>query len=312
MKHGTHEVSFAPDFGHFFDTYSTAMTPPRQDLYRADGSVVGAIEANKVAELDSYRFQPVEFFTVPGADGTPLEAALIKPAGFDPAHKYPVIVHLYGGPGAQVVRDAWEGSDFLWHQLMAQKGFVIFLLDNRGTSGRGHKFETPVYHHLGQAELADQLAGVAWLTKQTYVDAKRLGIWGWSYGGYMTCLAMLRAGDVFKAGFAGAPVTDWMQYDTIYTERYMGTPEENPEGYLDSSPVSYADGLIGKLLIVHATGDDNVHFANTVELAESLVDAQKYVEVQLYAGRGHGISDPPARIHIFNRVTQFFLETLGQ
>jgi dipeptidyl-peptidase-4 len=195
---------------------------------------------------------------------------------------------------------------------MAQKGFVIFSVDNRGMAGRGHNFETPIYHHFGQAELADQLAGVSWLTKQTYVDRARIGIWGWSYGGYMTCMAMLRGGGVFKAGFAGAPVTDWRQYDTIYTERYMGTPQENPQGYRDSSPVNFAADLQGKLLIAHATGDDNVHFANTVELAESLVNAQKYAEYQIYAGRGHGISDAAARIHVFNRVTQFFLENLAK
>jgi dipeptidyl-peptidase-4 len=310
--HGTHEVDLAPDEGHFLDTYSTAANPPRQDLFRADGASVAALAENRVAELDTYRLQPVEFFTVPGADGTPLDASLIKPADFDPSRKYPVIVHLYGGPGAQEVRDAWQGADFLWHQLMARKGFVIFALDNRGTSGRGHNFETPIYHHFGEVELADQLAGAAWLARQPYVDPSRIGIWGWSYGGYMACLAMLRAGDVFKAGFAGAPVTDWRQYDTIYTERYMGTPQENPQGYRYSSPVNFADGLQGKLLIAHATGDDNVHFANTVELAEKFVEAQKYAEYQIYAGRGHGIGDADARIHIFNRVTQFFLENLAK
>jgi dipeptidyl-peptidase-4 len=309
--HGTHEVSVAPDFAHFFDTYSNATTPPRQDLAKTDGTLVATITANKVAELDGYHLQPGEMFTVPGADGTPLDAELIKPADFDPSRKYPVIVHLYGGPGSHEVADQWQGTMYLWHELMAQKGFVIFVLDNRGTSGRGHKFETAIYHHFGEAELADQLAGVAWLKKQAYVDPARIGIWGWSYGGYMTCMAMLRAGDVFKAGFAGAPVTDWLQYDTIYTERYMGTPQENPDGYRDSSPVTYAAGLKGKLLIIHATGDDNVHFSNTVELAEKFVDAQKYAEYQIYAGRGHGISDAPARIHIFNRVTQFFIENLA-
>lgn len=308
--HGTHNVNLAPDCKHFVDSYSTAMTPPRQTLYNADGGTVAVLNENKVPELATYRMSPVEFLTVPGADGTPLDAALIKPVGFDPTRKYPVIVHLYGGPGAQEVRDAWQGADFLWHELMAEKGFVIFVLDNRGTSGRGHVFETPIYHHFGRAELADQLAGVDWLKKQSYVDGARIGIWGWSYGGYMTCVAMLRAGDVFKAGFAGAPVTDWRQYDTIYTERYMGTPQENPDGYADSSPVNFASGLQGKLLIVHATGDDNVHFANTVELADKFVDAGKYAEYQIYAGRGHGISDAPARIHIFDRVTQFFVENL--
>lgn len=311
-EHGTHGASMAPDGRHFLDTYSTAMTPPQQRLYNADGSLVATLEENKVAELDSYHFQPVEFLTVPGADGTPLDAAMIKPAGFDASRKYPVIVYQYGGPHAQVVRDAWAGSNFLWNELMAEKGFVIFMLDNRGTAARGHGFETPIYHHFGSVELADQLAGVKWLSKKPYIDSSRVGIWGWSFGGYMTCEAMLRGGEVFKAGFAGAPVTDWRRYDTIYTERYMGTPRENAEGYRDSSPVNFAAGLKGKLLIAHATGDDNVHFANSVALEEKLVQAQKYAEFLIYADRGHGIGDSAARIHIFNRATQFFVENLGK
>jgi dipeptidyl-peptidase 4 len=311
-EQGTHGVSMAPDGKHFLDTYSTAMTPPQQRLYNADGSVVSTLEENKVAELESYHLQPEEFFTVPGADGTPLDAAMIKPNGFDASRKYPVIVMVYGGPHVQVVRDGWGYSTFLWNEMMAEKGFVIFMLDNRGSSGRGHNFETPIYHHFGSAELADQVAGVKWLAKQPYVDSTRVGIWGWSFGGYMTCEAMLRAGDVFKAGFAGAPVTDWRRYDTIYTERYMGTPQDNSDGYRDSSPVNFAAGLKGKLLIAHATGDDNVHFSNSVALEEKFVDAQKYAEFLIYADRGHGISDRPARLHVFNRVTQFFVENLGK
>jgi len=311
-EHGTHAVSMAPDGKHFLDTYSNAVMPPQQRLYNADGSLVAMLEENKVAELESYHLQPEEFFTVPGADGTPLEVAMIKPVGFDPSRKYPVIVYVYGGPHVQAVRDGWAGSLFLWEEMMAQKGFVTFIVDNRGTAGRGHNFETPIYHHFGSVELADQLAGVKWLSTQAYVDSSRIGIWGWSFGGYMTCMAMLRGGDAFKAGFAGAPVTDWRRYDTIYTERYMGTPEENPEGYRDSSPVNFAAGLRGKLLIAHATGDDNVHFSNSLALAEKFVEAQKYAEFVIYADRGHGISDSAARIHIFNRATQFFLENLGK
>lgn len=311
-EHGTHGVSMAPDGKHFLDTYSTAMTPPQQRLYNSDGSLVGTIEENRVTELESYHLQPEEFFTVPGADGTPLEAAMIKPAGFDASQRYPVIVYLYGGPHGQEVRDAWRGSTFLWNELMAQKGFVIFTVDNRGMAGRGHNFETPIYHHFGSVELADQLAGVKWLSRQPYVDSTRVGIWGWSFGGYMTCMAMLRGGEVFKAGFAGAPVTDWRRYDTIYTERYMGTPQENPEGYRDSSPVNFAAGLKGKLLIAHATGDDNVHFSNSLALEEKFVTAQKYAEFLVYADRGHGIGDSAARIHVFNRATQFFVENLAK
>lgn len=311
-EHGTHGVSIAPDGKHFLDSYSTATTPPQQRLYDADGGLVATLEENKVAELENYQLQPVEFFTVPGADGTPLEAAMIKPNGFDAKRKYPVIVMVYGGPHVQEVRDAWGGSTFLWNEMMAEQGFVIFMVDNRGASGRGHGFETPIYHRFGSVELADQIAGVKWLSKQPFVESTRVGIWGWSFGGYMTCEAMLRAGDVFKAGFAGAPVTDWRRYDTIYTERYMGTPQENPEGYRDSSPVNFAPGLKGKLLIAHATGDDNVHFANTVALEEQFVQAQKYAEFLIYADRGHGISDSAARIHIFQRATQFFVENLGK
>jgi dipeptidyl-peptidase 4 len=309
--HGTHEIRMAPNCLHFLDSHSTAMTPPRQDLYAADGAHLAVVDANAVPDLARYDLQPVEFLTVSGADGTPLDAEIIKPPHFDPMRKYPVLVHLYGGPQGQEVVDAWQGSTFLWNELMAQKGFVIFVVDNRGTAGRGHNFETPVYHHLGKVELADLLASISWLKRQPYVDGTRLGIWGWSYGGYMTCMAMLRGGDVFRAGLAVAPVTDWRQYDTIYTERYMGTPQENPQGYSDSSPVNFASGLRGKLLIVHATGDDNVHFANTVELAERLVEAQKYAEYQIYAGEGHGIGNPTARIHIFNRAMQFFLRNVA-
>jgi dipeptidyl-peptidase-4 len=309
---GSHNVELAPGCGHFLDSYSTATTPPRQDLYDSAGSRVAVVEENKVPELDTYHLQPVEFFTVPGADGTPLNAQIIRPANFDPARRYPAIVYIYGGPQAQVVRDAWQGPDFLWHEMMAQKGFVIFAVDGRGTAGRGHVFETPIYRHFGEAELADLRAGVSWLDKQPYVNPARVGIWGWSFGGYMTCVAMLRAGDLFKAGFAGAPVTDWRQYDTMYTERYMGMPDENADGYRDASPVNFAAGLQGRLLIAHATGDDNVHFANTVELAEKFVEAQKYAEYEIYSGRGHGITDAPARIHLFNRVTQFLVENLAK
>ncbi len=307
---GTHTVIMSPDLEHYVDTYSDVMTPPRQNLVRNDGIFQATINENKVAELETYGLQPVEFFTVPGADGTPLYAMMIKPAGFDASRRYPVIVHLYGGPHGQVVHNVWGSTTFLWHQMMAQKGYIIFAVDNRGTAARGHAFETPLYHRMGQKELADQIAGVDFLKSKPWVDGARIGIWGWSYGGYMTCTAMLNAADVFKAGFAGAPVTDWRQYDTIYTERYMGLPRENEEGYKQSSPVTHAAKLKGKLLIAFGTGDDNVHFANTVELSEQFIKAGRYVEYQMYPGRGHGITDRPARIHLFNRVTQFFLDNL--
>jgi dipeptidyl-peptidase-4 len=307
---GSHFPILAPNANGWIDHYTNAMQPVRTDLYSADGHLVATINENKIPQLADYNLSPVKFLTVDADDGTKLWASIIKPPDFDPAKKYPVILDIYGGPGVQTVRDAWGGATFLWEQMMAQKGYIIFSLDNRGMSGRGHAFETPIYHHFGKVELQDQLAGVRYLKSQPWVDDSRIGFTGWSYGGYMTLTAMFNAAGVFKAAFAGAPVTDWRQYDTIYTERYMGTPKENPGGYADSSPVNHAANLQGKLLIAHGTGDDNVHFSNTVELEEKLIDADKYAEIALYPGRGHGITDPPARIQLFQRVTRFFLDNL--
>jgi dipeptidyl-peptidase-4 len=307
---GVHTVQLSPDAAFYLDTYSNSMTPPRQDLYRVDGQRSATVNENNVPELAQYHLSPVEFLTVNSRDGVTLNAFLIKPPYFDPAKKYPVIVYTYGGPHVQVVLNAWGGSSFLWHQMMAQKGYVIFALDNRGSFGRGHAFESPIYHHMGVQELADQRDGVAWLQKQSWVDSARIGIWGWSYGGHMTLHAMFEASDLFKVGFAGGPVTDWHYYDSIYTERYMGLPDKNSSGYKDSSPASHAAGLKGKLLIAHGTGDDNVHYSNTLSVINDLIGDGKYVEVIAAPGRGHGVSDPPARKIVWDRVTQFFLDNL--
>ena len=307
---GTHAAVLAPNASAFLDTSSSAGGPPRQDLYRADGSRIAAINENKVSELVDYHLSPVEFVSVKTRDGVQLNASILKPPDFQPQKKYPVLVYTYGGPHSQVVRNAWGGATFLWHELMAQKGFIIFSVDNRGSAGRGHAFETPLHFRLGAQELSDQRDGVHYLKSLPYVDANRIGIWGWSYGGHMTLHAMFEAGDDFKAGFAGGPVTDWRYYDSIYTERYLGLPQKNEKGYQDSSPVKYAAQLKGKLLIAHGTGDDNVHFANTLSVINDLIEAGKYVEVLAFPGRGHGVSDPSARRVLMQRVTQFFLDNL--
>ncbi len=309
-EEGTHAAVLAPTSSAFVDTYSNPATPPRQDLYRADGARIAAINENKVAELADYHLSPVEFLTVKCRDGVLLNASIIKPASFDPQKKYPVLVAVYGGPGVQIIRNAWGGANFLWHELMAQKGYVIFSLDNRGSTGRGHAFETPLHFRLGAQELSDQRDGVQYLKSLPYVDTNRIGIWGWSYGGHMTLHAMFEAGDDFKVGFAGGPVTDWRYYDTIYTERYLGLPQKNEKGYQDSSPVKYATQLKGKLMIAHGTGDDNVHYANTLSVINDLIEAGKYVEVLAFPGRGHGVSDPAARRVLWQKVTQFFLDNL--
>jgi dipeptidyl-peptidase 4 len=307
---GTHAVIFAPDSASFVDTYSNAMTPPRQDLLRADGLRIAAVNENTVSELADYHLSRGEFLSVKSHDGIILNAVMIKPPDFNPARKYPVLVYTYGGPHAQVVVNAWTGSTFLWHQLMAQKGYIIFALDNRGSTGRGHLFEEPIHFRLGAQELSDQRDGAQYLKSLPYVDANRIGIWGWSYGGHMTLHAMFEDPQDFKAGFAGGPVTDWHYYDSIYTERYLGLLPQSEEGYDESSPVKTSSQLEGKLLIAHGTGDDNVHFANTLMLINELIEAGQYVEVLAFPGRGHGVSDPPARRVLMERVTEFFLENL--
>jgi len=308
---GTHGVRFSPSAAYYVDTYSNAMTPPRRNAYASDGSKLATLEENPVAELADYHLSPVEFFTIKSHDGATLNCSMIKPPHFDPSKKYPVITFTYGGPHAQVVLNAWSRSGtFLWHQMMAQKGYVIFSLDNRGSAGRGHVFEEPVHLHLGSQELADQRDGAAWLREQSYVDANRIGIWGWSYGGHMTLHAMFEAGDIYKVGFAGGPVTDWHFYDTIYTERYMGLLPKNEQNYKDSSPIKNAGNLKGKLLIAHGTGDDNVHYSNTLSLIDDLIRDGKYVEVMAFPGRGHGVSDPPAQRILWERVTKFFTDNL--
>lgn len=308
---GTHDVIIAPDASAFVDEVSTAMTPPRQALYRIDGSRTASINDNPDPQLREYQLCPVQFLAVSADDGTKLEAQMIRPPGFDASRKYPVLIDVYGGPDVQEVTNSWGRSDLLWDEMMAEKGYIIFTLDNRGSKGRGHAFETPIFHQLGKIELEDQLAGVKFLKSLSYVDGSRIGIWGWSYGGTMTLEAMFNAADVFKAGAAVAPVSDWHLYDTIYTERYMGMPQDNPVAYQNSSPVNQASNLTGKLLLAHGTGDDNVHFADTSEVINELILAGRYpTDLAIFPGRGHSISDQPARIQLFNKIADFFLNNL--
>jgi dipeptidyl-peptidase 4 len=308
---GYHSAHFSPNAASFVDTYSNAMTPPRRDTFSAAGSKLATLEENKVPDLARYHLSPVEFLTIKSHDGVTLHCSMIKPPNFDPAKKYPVITFTYGGPHAQVVLNAWGHSPaFFWHQMMAEKGYIIFSLDNRGSAGRGHLFEEPIHFRLGAQELSDQRDGAAWLRNQSYVDPNRIGIWGWSYGGHMTLHAMFEAGEVYKVGFAGGPVTDWHYYDTIYTERYLGLLPKREESYQESSPIKNARNLKGKLLIAHGTGDDNVHYSNTLALINDLIEDGKYVEVLAFPGRGHGVSDPHAQLILWHRVTQFFLDNL--
>jgi dipeptidyl-peptidase 4 len=308
---GTHDPLIAPDASAFVDTYSNAMTPPRQDLYRVDGSRAAVINDDRVPELGDYALSPVEFLNVNANDGTKLYARMIKPPNFDPSRKYPVLVDVYGGPQDQEVQDDWGSSDFLWFEMMAEKGYIVFTLDNRGSYRRGHSFEVPIYHHFGKVELEDQLTGVKYLKSLAYVDGSRIGIWGWSYGGTMVLNALFNAPEVFKAGVSVAPVSDWRLYDTIYTERYMGRPQDNPDGYRDSSPVHQVGQLRGKLMLAHGTGDDNVHLANTTEVINELILAGTYPDdLMILPGRGHGMTDWRARVQLYQRITDFLIKNL--
>jgi len=236
-----------------------------------------------------------------------LYARLIKPANFKAGEKYPAIVMVYGGPGVQSIHNAWSGAT--WDQALAQRGFVIWQVDNRGSMGRGHAFETPINRRMGKVELADQLEGIRYLVGQGFVDPNRIGINGWSYGGYMTINALLNAPDVFRAGVAGAPVTNWQNYDTIYTERYLGLPSENPDGYKVSSLVDYADKLKAKLLMIHNIEDDNVLFQNTVQMSDALERAGKLFDMVIYPGKSHGV-EGPLRKHLLEKTTEFFEKNL--
>jgi len=287
QEDGTHKVLVSPDARFYADTFSDASTPPRLWVSASDGLKRFPIEPNAKPPIASYERGSLEWVDLKAQDGTVLHASLLKPADFDPARRYPVVVRVYGGPHAQIVTNAWDSSAAFEH-LLATHGFLVWSLDNRGSAGRGYAFETPVQRDMGRIELQDQLTGVEYLKSLPYVDASRLGIYGWSYGGYLTLYALTRAPQVFRAAVAGAPVTDWKFYDTIYTERYMGTPEGNSGGYVTSSPLARAGELRAALLLIHGTSDDNVHLANTLSFVDALTKAGRPYSLLLHPRQLHG------------------------
>jgi dipeptidyl-peptidase-4 len=304
---GTHSIAMGPG-GHFYlDTFSSVSSPPRTTLHSGDGSELGVYREANQRLTEEFEILPTELVSFKTPDGTLLYARLIRPAGFDATKKYPAVVLVYGGPDSQGVRNAWMGPDL--DQVLAQRGFVVWQVDNRGSSGRGHAFETPVFRKLGETELADQVAGVEYLVSLGFVDRARVGIRGWSYGGFMTLNAMLNAPDVFRAGIAGAPVTDWHNYDTIYTERYMGLPKDNPDGYKNTALPPQAKNLKGKLMIAHNLEDDNVLFQNTVQMIDALERAGKQFELQVYTQKTHAVTGAEAR-QLNAAMVEFFERNL--
>jgi dipeptidyl-peptidase 4 len=310
---GTHNVSISPDAKYAVDIYSSIASPAVATLYALPSmSVVRVLQDNAPlkARLAQVDMRPAQFIKVPMPDGTLLDGYRIVPASFDSTKKYPVLMYVYGGPASPQVSDAWGGTRYLWHQMLAQQGYVVICVDNRGAAWRGRDFRKTTQYRLGLKESQDQIDVARWIGRQSWGDASRIGIWGWSYGGYLSALTVGRGGDVFKAGLVVAPVTDWDLYDSIYTERYMWTPQQNREGYRVSAPQTYVGGVTARLLLVHGTGDDNVHPQNTLQYANKLEAAGKPFYMLLYPNRTHSISGGNTSVHLFNSLTRFLRENL--
>lgn len=306
---GTHQAKFNEQLTRFIDTWSDFTTPAQTRLLDSTGKQVRVIDANPAKELERLQLPAPELVTVPTRDGFEMEAMLIKPPDFDPSRKYPVMSHTYSGPHAPRVVNRWGGDVYLWHQFLAQQGYVIWICDNRTASGKGAVSTWPLHRNFGELELRDLEDGLNWLEQQPWVDGDRIGLWGWSFGGYMTSYALTHS-QRFKLGIAGAPVTDWHLYDTVYTERYMGTPQSNPEGYRKSSVLNAAGNLSGKLLIVHGTTDDNVHLQNSIKLIYELQKAGKDFEIMFYPRNRHGFRDLDQIYHMRRLMTRFIKDNL--
>lgn len=312
-ENGTHDITAIKGNKYFLDKFSTLNTPPVFMLRDRQGNVVRTLEDNsKLREkIKEYKLGKLYFDQFPGAEeGVLLNAWVITPPDFSPENKYPVMMYQYSGPGSQQVADRFPVGNYFWHQMLAQKGYVIVCVDGTGTGFRGEAFKKKTYLQLGKYESEDQIAVAKYLAKQSWVDKDRIGIWGWSYGGFMSSTCLLKGNDVFKAAIAVAPVTNWRYYDNIYTERYMRTPRENEKGYDDNAPEKMADRLKGKLLLIHGTADDNVHLQNAIMLSEALIKADKDFDSEYYPDKNHGIYGGNTRYHLYKRMTNFILENL--
>ena len=308
---GWHRISMSDTGDAYIDTFSNVTTPPRFSIRSSDGQLISYLEENRVDSshpLAPYirGFSQAEFGSFKKSDGTPLYYKLIKPRNYKVGKRYPLIVDVYGGPRRQMVTNVWSRRSRMVHQVWAQKGYIVFSIDNRGTAGRNRAFEDAIYHRLGGVEVEDQAAGVQWLIDQGVVDPARIGVFGWSYGGYMTVLLLSQKPELFKVGVAVAPVSDWALYDTHYTERFLGTPAENPEGYKASSVFPYLEGLKGKLLLMHGMADDNVLFTHSTKIYKALQDRVLPFDMMAYPGSKHGIYGEKLQTHVFRTIDAYF------
>lgn len=311
-KEGNNIANFSKNYRYFIETSSAVDKPYTYTLKDKDGILIKDLQNNKeqYKRLERDNFVAKEFFTIPNAVGDSMNAWIIKPKNFDKMKKYPVLMYQYSGPGSQSVENSWDNGNALWFNMLAQKGYLVVCVDGRGTGFRGAKYKKATYKNLGKYEIEDQITAAKWLGNQPYVDANRIGIFGWSFGGYMTSLALTKGADTFKLGIAVAPVTNWRYYDSIYTERFMGTPQENPSGYDDNSPTNFAHLLKGKLYIIHGTADDNVHFQNAMEFSEALIQHKKQYDFMAYPDKNHGIYGGNTRQHLYELMTNYILKNL--
>ena len=312
-KVGTSAATFSPNFQYFITTFSSNLVPTTYTLNEAKtGKEIQVIENNQALadKLKAYNLPAKEFFVLKTAKGNELNAWILKPKDFDPSKKYPVFMYQYSGPGSQQVNNDWNNNDDYWFLSLTQQGYIVACVDGRGTGFKGADFKKVTQKELGKYEVEDQIDAAKVIGAYPYVDASRIGIFGWSYGGFMSSNCIFQGNDVFKMAIAVAPVTNWRFYDSVYTERYMQTPEENASGYDKNSPINHVDKLKGKFLLIHGSGDDNVHVQNSMQMMEALIQANKQFDSQIYPDKNHGIYGGKTRIQLYNKMTNFIKENL--
>jgi len=311
---GTYNATFSNGCKYYICNYSNANMAPVYTLHDAKGKLVKVLQdnANLQKKMADYGTGHKQFGTFTTSNGTELNCYTIKPTNFDANKRYPVLVFVYGGPGNQQVSNSYGYSDYYWYHMLAEKGYVVFCFDGRGTGGRGADFKKQTYKDLGRMECEDAIEAARWLGKQSWVDKDRIGIWGWSFGGYLSTLSLLKGNDVFKTAIAVAPVMNWRYYDNIYTERFLALPQDNAKGYDENSPLNFADRLEGNYLLIHGTGDDNVHFQNSAEMVDRLENAGKQFEFRIYPNKNHSIYDATGntRLNLYQLMTDFLMRKL--
>jgi dipeptidyl-peptidase 4 len=307
---GTHNVNMNKSGNYYIDAFSNWETPTTQILYKSNGKKIKNLNNPKIKALQQTELAKIDFLNFTSTNGHDLPAYIIKPLNFDPTKKYPVLIYTYGGPGSQVVNNSWLGTRAFWYTLLTQKNYLICAVDGRGTKNRGRKWKHLCYKKLGEIEIQDQIEAAKYLQSLPFVNKNRIGIWGWSYGGYTTIMALLKGAEYFKMGIAVAPVTDWRNYDTIYTERFMDQPQDNEDGYNNGAATTFAKNLKGKLLLIHGGADDNVHLSNTMQLAKAFQRHKKQFDLMVYPNKLHGIRGTNERVHLYTLMTNYILENL--